>query len=198
MSDKKTTPSLASLSKTRQPGKLNSLSQLKQKTAQSSLQSLASKATKPELSLQNLAKRTTLTTSPKSNSLAHLANRASTPQKTVKSEINTPSIKKESIQQQPPQPKVEKKATKPLEDTISDQTYNPLYAKPSVAAQFLFMQLDKPPHTHFSTKSTQPIHSTLYESIRKSSPIHIFEFNTPSPDDIVFNAQSKRSNKTMN
>lgn len=168
MSDK---PSLSSLSNARQ-GANNSLSLLKQKMQKpSSLASLASNAPKPLSSLQSLATRAPVqktpavrtTASPKLGSLSSLASRP--PIKLAK-----PTVIKHAPIEAKPSPPVE-------------QVTNPLVAKPSLAAQFLFRPQPSP--------SLQP----PPEKSRHVS-IHVFQFDQPSPDDIVMAAQSQRPNNT--
>lgn len=65
---------------------------------------------------------------------------------------------------------------------------NPLCAKPSTAAQFLF----KPQQSlQFDAQSV------FQQALKKPTSIHVFEFDKPSPDDIVIAAQNQRGGKKL-
>jgi hypothetical protein len=215
-SNKKSLPSLASLSQARQTSTSNdnnSLAQLKQKIQKptSSLALLASASAstkKPLSSLQTLAQRANPTTSKSSlTSLAHKSSTASSSSLTHLASRQTTSEKKGSLaslasksspsQTKPPTISLTPVASKPITEAVlepeKDQELeeeelfiNPLCAKPSAAAQFLF----KPqPERVFNAQDV------FQKATKKPSCIHVFEFDQPSPDDIVIAAQSQRGGK---
>ncbi|ORE07288.1 hypothetical protein BCV72DRAFT_249491 [Rhizopus microsporus var. microsporus] len=176
----------------------------------SPLQSLAQKstsnATNISPSLASLAQRST----PKTNSLTHLANRnssASIAKPTsatgagllkLSSLVKQPNkIVSEPPKEQTKQEDSESNSDKSGENTEEEQEEeeeedNPLCAKPSAAAQFLFEPQPKvvpAKEVNFLTASLQAM---FYDDLKKSSSIPIFTFDKPSPDDIVLAAQSQR------
>lgn len=207
-------PSLSSLSNARQTP-TNSLAQLKQKMQQPSLASLASSSSssnaKPLSSLQSLAQRANKTSSmpslaslaqkstpPKTggNSLAGLATRTNTPQPTKLGSLTSlaskqtppptpptsvakPPIVSETKMAHPPKEQIKKE-----EEEEEEIVENPLIAKPSLAAQFLFQPQQQP--------KSIPIDDILAKAMKKSLSIQVFQFDQPSPDDIVMSAQSQR------
>lgn len=66
---------------------------------------------------------------------------------------------------------------------------NPLCAKPSAAAQFLFK-----PQQSLQQFDAQ---SVFQQALKKPTSIHVFEFDQPSPDDIVIAAQNQRGGKKL-
>jgi hypothetical protein len=219
--NKKAIPSLASLTHARQTSTNNSLAQLKQKMqkpAASSLASLASASAsnkKPLSSLQTLAQRANTTkpslaslahksssgpSSAASNSLAHLASQQTTAPVIKQGSLASLASKSSQIQTKltalPSTPAVAPKVTteealqteKKLEITEEEEPYiNPLCAKPSAAAQFLF----KPQQS----ERVFDAQDVFQKATKKPTCIHVFEFDQPSPDDIVITAQSQRSSK---
>ncbi|KAI9356866.1 hypothetical protein BD770DRAFT_389454 [Pilaira anomala] len=192
-----------------------SLSSLANKTASkkapSSLASLASKA-KPVSSLQSLAQRNSSTAQKTSatSSLSHLASRntsklGSLASLATKQPMKSPPVKPIATLSPPPPPPPVQTTTKttttttpatPPPTTVStspapeqqqEEVDNPLIAKPSMAAQFLFQPLPTSNPTHL--KPTINL---------KASNIPAFDFNRPSPDDIVLAAQSQRAANKKN
>lgn len=185
-----------------------SLSSLANKTASkkapSSLASLASKA-KPVSSLQSLAQRNTSTAQKISatTSLSHLASRntsklGSLASLATKQSMKSPPVNPIATTLSPPPPvqttsKTTTPATPPT--TVSttpvpeqqEEVDNPLIAKPSMAAQFLFQPLPTSNPTHLKPTINM-----------KASNIPVFDFNRPSPDDIVLAAQNQRANNKKN
>lgn len=214
--EKKSLPSLSSLArqKNNNPSPNGSLSQLKQKMQKqeaskplSPLQSLAQKSTnKPNSnglpSLASLAQRS----SPKANSLSHLSTRnlpsASKPTRLSKLTSPVQSKVESSIKEQSEEEEGQKidQAKNHVEDDSEkgDTDDNPLCAKPSVAAQFLFEQQPQMTLNRQVQFLNSSLHIMFYESIKKSSTIPVFAFDKPSPDDIVFAAQSQRGNNKKN
>lgn len=215
--NKKVIPSLASLSNSRPTASSNnSLAQLKQKMqkpANSSLASLASASAstrKPLSSLQTLAQRANTTNSkPSLVSLAHKSNIATSNRLAHLGSRQTTPIKRsplENLAFKPSQSQIKPTASLPLTDSVSTEAtepalqyenteqddqeepfINPLCAKPSAAAQFLF-------------KSQQPervfdAQDVFRNATKKPTCIHVFHFDQPSPDDVVLAAQSQRSSK---
>ncbi|KAG1198815.1 hypothetical protein G6F70_005463 [Rhizopus microsporus] len=195
-----------------------SLAQLKQKMQTqatskplSPLQSLAQKsasnATNISPSLASLAQRST----PKTNGLTHLATRNS-PASITKPASTTGAglLKLSSLVKQPnktvsepPKEQIKQEDSESNSDKSSEHTEeeqeeeeeeedNPLCAKPSAAAQFLFEpqpRIVPAKEVNFLTASLQAM---FYDDLKKSSSIPIFAFDKPSPDDIVLAAQSQR------
>ncbi|CEG65078.1 Putative Elongation factor EF-1 alpha subunit [Rhizopus microsporus] len=213
--EKKSLPSLSALSRQNTNSSGGSLAQLKQKMQTqatskplSPLQSLAQKstsnATNISPSLASLAQRST----PKTNSLTHLATRNS-PASIAKPASATGAglLKLSSLVKQPnktvsepPKEQAKQEDSESNSDKSSEHTEeeqeeeedNPLCAKPSVAAQFLFEPQPKvvpAKEVNFLTASLQAM---FYDDLKKSSSIPIFAFDKPSPDDIVLAAQSQR------
>lgn len=213
--EKKSLPSLSALSRQNTNSSGGSLAQLKQKMQTqatskplSPLQSLAQKsasnATNISPSLASLAQRST----PKTNSLTHLATRNS-PASIVKPASATGAglLKLSSLVKQPnktvsepPKEQIKQEDSESNSDKSSEHTEeeqeeeedNPLCAKPSVAAQFLFEpqpRIVPAKEVNFLTASLQAM---FYDDLKKSSSIPIFAFDKPSPDDIVLAAQSQR------
>ncbi|CAO3677546.1 unnamed protein product [Rhizopus stolonifer] len=213
--EKKSLPSLSSLArqKNSSPSPNGSLSQLKQKMQNqaaskplSPLQSLAQKSTnKPNgngmPSLASLAQRS----APKANSLSLLStgNAPSTSKHTGLSKLTSlvqPKVESSIKEQSEEEEQKTEQATYHAEDDSEkgDTDDNPLCAKPSVAAQFLFEQQPQMTLNRKVQFLTSSLHTMFYESIKKSSPIPVFAFDKPSPDDIVFAAQSQRGANKKN
>ncbi|KAG2202156.1 hypothetical protein INT46_005794 [Mucor plumbeus] len=179
----------------------------------SSLQTLAQRSntnTKSAPSLASLAVKSSSAVEKPSNSLAHLASRQSAPKTTTsntggslaglvskQSQPKPTSIKSLSPLPSLPLPPSFPAKSVPIVDTpnptleelssSSDEEEesiyeNPLCAKPSAAAQFLF----KP------QQSLQFDAQTVFQqALKKSNAIHVFEFDQPSPDDVVIAAQNQ-------
>lgn len=168
MTDKKPIPSLASLRQN--ASTTNNLAQLKAKM-QNKSPSLASLATsslkKPSTSLQSLATRTTPTSLP-------VATTTTNNSKKLTSLVSKPPvIKKPSIQPH----------------DIKEEEQDPLLGKPSAVAQFLFKSTAEP--------RVFDAHSVFQQATQKPSSIKVFQFDQPSPDDIVLAAQSQRGGKHL-
>lgn len=214
--EKKSLPSLSALSRQNTNSSGGSLAQLKQKmqtqTASkplSPLQSLAQKstsnATNISPSLASLAQRST----PKANSLTHLATRNS-PASIAKPASATGAglLKLSSLVKQPnktvsepPKEQAKQEDSESNSDKSSEHTEkeqeeeeedNPLCAKPSAAAQFLFEPQPKVVPAKEVDFLTASLQAMFYDDLKKSSSIPIFAFDKPSPDDIVLAAQSQR------
>jgi hypothetical protein len=82
----------------------------------------------------------------------------------------------------------EEEEEKEEEEKEEEEVDNPLVAKPSLAAQFLFQPQPK----------SIPMDDILEKAIRKSCSIGVFKFDQPSPDDIVMAAQSQRGSNKKN
>ncbi|KAI9476269.1 MAG: hypothetical protein EXX96DRAFT_293917 [Benjaminiella poitrasii] len=245
---KKTIPSLASLSSTRQQNSTNkpsSLAQLRQKTqtpnnTTPSLNSLATSSTaskKPLSSLQALAQRSNAsgnstpslislaqkmstansvsTSKNKLTSLAHLASRTPLPAASLppSNSLANFSTKKITANQEPvipsssllsiskpsslmhlakkTEPELLNEPELPEKDKNGQNEDNALCAKPSIAAQFLFMPIP-------SVMSSFDPQTVFEHAIKKSTSIPRFQFDQPSPDDIVLAAQNNRSGASGN
>jgi hypothetical protein len=170
----------------------------------SSLQSLASKSGP---SLASLAQKSTL--SGGKTGLSHLAKRTkpstlkpTTLQKQQPVVSNQQPIeKKESVEtpkrkeeEQPQEKQQEEKETPSPISYVPVQ--DPLWAEPSEAAQFLFqpqqLVINKEAQ-QLADSFTQSIQSIFYNVMKSSSnQIKAFNFDVPSPDDIVLDAQTNR------
>ncbi|KAL9546519.1 hypothetical protein MBANPS3_006616 [Mucor bainieri] len=213
--------SLAQLRQNMQKPATSSLASLASSAAEgkrpvSSLQALAQRSTtgaKTPPSLASLATKSpsSTTTEKPLNSLAHLASRqpASKPTTIVgKSALSSlasrspAAPKPASLKPVPvavavapatPASNVDTSKTT-VEESSSDEEEeeavydNPLCAKPSAAAQFLF-------------KPQQPLQfdaqSVFQHALKKPTSIHVFDFDQPSPDDIVIAAQNQRGGKKL-
>lgn len=207
---KPTTSSLASLA---------SSSPAEGKKPLSSLQALAQRSnatakTAPSLASLAVKSPPSTTTEKPLHSLAHLASWQSTPKpnaSTGKSALSSlasrqssatkpASIKPASNLAPAPAPvpvvfatpsvNVDtSKSSSDEEEEDEDAVYeNPLYAKPSAAAQFLF----KPQQSlQFDAQSV------FQQGLKKPTSISVFEFDQPSPDDIVIAAQNQRGGKKL-
>jgi hypothetical protein len=172
----------------------------------SSLQSLASKSGS---SLASLAQKSTL--SGGKTGFSHLATRTkpstlkptmlqkqqpvvSNQQPIEKKESVEAPKRKEEEQQQEEQQQEEKETPSPISYV---PVQDPLWAEPSEAAQFLF-QPQQPVMNkeaqQLADSFTQSIQSIFYNVMKSSSnQIKAFDFDVPSPDDIVLAAQTNRS-----
>lgn len=172
----------------------------------SSLAALAQKssANKGRTSLAHLATRSrpseTSTRSSSSNQgLSGLAKLAKS-NISDKPTLSSSSLEKQQHQQQQQQPvKETMKDAAPTKafHITNDQPANPLCAKPSAAANFLFMHM-YPEQANTTTPAPIPAFSSVgqvfYEAVKTSDDtIQVFSFDVPSPDDIVMEAQSQRS-----
>lgn len=168
----------------------------------SSLAALAQKssANKGRTSLAHLATRsrpseTSTRPSSSNQGLSGLA-------KLAKSNVSDkPTLSSSSLEKQQHQQPV-KETMKDIAPTkafhiTNDQPANPLCAKPSAAANFLFMHM-YPEQSNTTTPTPIPAFSSIgqvfYEAVKTSDDtIQVFSFDVPSPDDIVMEAQSQRS-----
>lgn len=174
----------------------------------SSLAALAQKssANKGRTSLAHLATRSrpseTSTRSSSSNQgLSGLAKLAKS-NVSDKPTLSSSSLEKQQHQQQQQQQQPVKETMKDTAPTkafhiTNDQPANPLCAKPSAAANFLFMHM-YPEQANTTTPAPIPAFSSVgqvfYEAVKTSDDtIPVFSFDVPSPDDIVMEAQSQRS-----
>ncbi|KAK4517031.1 uncharacterized protein ATC70_000359 [Mucor velutinosus] len=182
----------------------------------SSLQALAQRSnttakTAPSLASLAVKSPSPTTTQKPLNSLAHLASRQSAPNSNAgvgKSALSS-LAPKQSTATRPASMKPVSSPTPVVsaapaanvdtnrltnEESSSDEEQeeaiyeNPLCAKPSAAAQFLFkpqQSLQFDPQSVFS------------QALKKPTSIHVFEFDQPSPDDIVIAAQNQRGGKKL-
>ncbi|KAI7885682.1 hypothetical protein K492DRAFT_9925 [Lichtheimia hyalospora FSU 10163] len=172
----------------------------------SSLAALAQKssASKGRTSLAHLATRSnpseTSTRPPSSNQgLSALAKLASKPNMSDKPTSLSPSLEKQQQQQQQQEVEETMKPVTTPEKTlpmINDQPANPLCAKPSAAANFLFMHM-YPQQTNAASlpiPAFSSIGQVFYDAVKPlDDTIKVFSFDVPSPDDVVMEAQSHRS-----
>lgn len=171
----------------------------------SSLAALAQKssASKGRTSLAHLATRsrpseTSARPTSSNQGLSGLAKLASKSNVSDKPSLS-PSLEKQRQQQQQPVKETMKDVTpKKAFHITNDQPANPLCAKPSAAANFLFMHMYPQQANTTTTPSPIPAFSSIgrafYEAVKTSDDtIKAFSFDVPSPDDIVMEAQSQRS-----
>ena len=171
----------------------------------SSLAALAQKssASKGRTSLAHLATRSSsseTSTRPTSSNqgLSALAKLASKSNMSDKPTSLSSSLEKQQQQQQQPVKETMKPVTTPEKTLpmINDQPANPLCAKPSAAANFLFMHLypQQTNATSLPIPAFSSIGQVFYDAAKPlNDTIKAFAFDVPSPDDVVMEAQSHRS-----